>query len=116
MIYLSIPNFPDPQAPGTTFTAFAKINRLSADFAGGHAQLTLGVYRTLPAMAANAPPVATLMVSDGGRISGNRDGASFPAMAAIQADNAASWAALWEYLLAKVITLNGLTAAAIVTE
>jgi hypothetical protein len=83
----------------------------------GRGRFTLVVYRTIDAMTSGAAPVETITVVDGSQIFGNLTaGAVFPNMAQIQSDNAAAWAAIWQYLLNNVITLNSLTDATIQTQ
>lgn len=115
MIYLEIPSYPDPQAPGQSFTAYGIIGNLNADFINNRGRITIAIYRSLQAMNAQSPPVDTLIIQDGGRIikSGPQTGPTYPTMTQIESDNAQSWASLWQYFLTKAIELNGLTGATI---
>ena len=115
MIYLEIPSYPDPQAPGQTFTAYGIIGTLNADFINNRGRITIAIYRSLQAMGAQAPPVDNLIIQDGGRIikNGPQVGSTYPNMSEIESDNAQAWAGLWQYFLTKAIMLNGLTNATI---
>lgn len=115
MIYLEIPSYPDPQAPGQTFTAYGIIGSLNADFINNRGRVTIAIYRSLQAMSGQAPPVDTLIIQDGGRIirGGPQIGSTYPKMDQIESENAEAWASLWQYFLTKAITLNGLTNATI---
>lgn len=115
MVYLEIPSYPDPQAPGQTFTAYGIIGTLNADFINNRGRIIISIYRSLQAMQSNAPPVDNLIIQDGGRIvrGGPQTGPTYPDMAQIEGDNADAWASLWQYFLTKAITLNGLTSATI---
>ena len=128
MIYLSIPNYPDPQGP-TPITAFGKINTLSADFLTGQGAVVLGIYRTVAALEADSQPLDTITILAGGRVvrgRGNRPdrptqppvvntGPTFPGIVQMVTDNAAAWMAIWTYLLTQAATLDALKGATLVT-
>jgi len=128
MIYLSIPNYPDPQGP-TPITAFGKINAIHASFLTGEGSITLGIYRTVAALTANSQPLDTLTILAGGRMvrgMGNRPnrpmgapvvqaGPTFPNIVDMVTANATSWMNIWTYLLAQAATLDALKGSTLVT-
>ncbi len=128
MIYLNIPNYPDPQGP-TPITAYGKINALSANFLTGEGVIVLGIYRTVDALQANSQPLDTLTILAGGRIVrgiGNRPnrpsgppivqtGPTFPAIPDIVVAEGAAWTAIWTYLLTQAATLDALKGSSVVT-
>jgi hypothetical protein len=95
MIYMTVPNYPDPQAPGQTFTAYAIVAQLSADFTAGIGQVALHFHRTQAAMTAGAQPVSSVVLYSGI--------GPMPTLATIESDNSISWTAIWQYLFSQII-------------